>query len=230
MNKVVYVLLVFLVIALISLLWDGCKKEKEREALIGQLSEYKIKDKVFRSERQKDSSLIVTQKQTIMSQDEAIKLGLLEVDKRIKEVENQLQAKINVIIKEKDVPFIPNGYADTSGWVRNDKGEVIKTDSISVPQDFALNEKWFQIAGTVKKTGLKLDSIKLPSKFTVTQGKEKSGFLNLGRTSVVQVKIDNPYIDVSALNNIKVKKNKSIFSSPFFYLGIGVAGGILLVK
>lgn len=230
MNKVFYVAFGFLILVLISLLWDSCNKDKERKELMNQLSEYQIKEKVFRSERQKDSSLIVTQNQTIMSKDEAIKLGLLEVDKRIKEVESQLQAKINVVVTEKDVPFIPNGYADTTGWVRDDKGQVIRTDSISVPQDFALNEKWFQISGTVKKSGLLLDSIKLPSKFTVTQGKEKSGFLNLGRTSVVQVKIDNPYIDVSSLSNIKVKKKKSVFNSPFFYLGVGVAGGFLLKK
>jgi hypothetical protein len=230
MKRVFYVAFGFLVLIVISLLYDGCQKEKEREKLINQLSEYQIENKVFRSERQKDSTLIVTQTQTIMSKDEAIKLGLLEIDKKIKDVESQLQAKINVIIKEKDIPFIPNGFADTSGWVRNDKGEIIRKDSISVPQDFALNEKWFQISGTVKKNGLKLDSLKLPSKFTVTQGNEKSGFLNLGRTPVVQVKIDNPYIDVSALSNIKVKKSKSIFRSPFFYFGVGIAGGILLGK
>lgn len=230
MKKIKDVVLVFILIALFSLLYDTCQKQKERDRLIRQLSEYQINDKVFRSERLKDSTLIVTQNQTIMSQKEAIKLGLLDIDNKIKQIENQIQAKINVVIKEKDVPFIPNGYADTSGWVRNDKGDVIRTDSISVPQDFALSEKWLQIGGTIKKTGLRLDSVKLPSKFTITQGKEKSGFLNLGRTPVVQIKIDNPYIDVSALSNIKVKKNKNIFNSPFFYIGIGLAGGIFLFK
>lgn len=230
MKRVLYVVIAALILILISLLYDSCNKEKQREQLVSQLSEYQIKEKVFRSERQKDSTLIVTQNQTIMAKDEAIKLGLLEIDKRIKQVESQLQAKINVVIREKDVPFIPSGYADTTGWVRDEKGNLIKTDSISVPQDFALNEKWFQIAGTVKKNGLKLDSIKLPSKFTITQGSEKSGFLKLGRTPVVQVKIDNPYIDVSALSNIKVKKKKNILNSPFLYLGVGVVGGFLLKK
>jgi len=224
------VLIGFIVLCLISWLIDSCKQKEINKKLVQQLSEYQISDKKFRAERQRDSSLFVTQNQTIMTQREAIKLGLLEIDKRIKQVESQLQAKINVRVVEKDVPFIPNGYADTTGWVKDENGVVIKTDSISVPQRFALKEKWFNVGGIVKRNGLTIDSLNLPSKFTVTYGKEKTGFLNLGRNQVVQIKTDNPYLDVTSLNNIVIKKPKKFYNSKLFYAGIGILAGFYLAK
>lgn len=230
MKQVKYVVIGFVILCLISWGIDGCNQRKQKDELVKQLSEYKIENKFYRSERQKDSSLIVTQNQTIMSQKDAIRLGLLDVDKRIKSIESQLQAKLSVTVVKKDVPFIPTNFADTSGWVRNKDGVLIKTDSISVPQDYGLAEKWFRIKGTIRKSGLKIDTLELPAKFTVTYGKEKSGFLNLGRTPVVQIKSDNPYIDVASLNNIVVKKPKSFFNSPLFYGSVGIILGIFIAK
>lgn len=230
MKRVQYLIVAVLSIIVVLLLIDGCRQRAHNKNLVDQLSEYKIENQNYRSERQKDSSLIVTQNQTILSQKEALKLGLLELDNKIKQVQSQLQAKLKISVVEKDVPFIPTNYADTSGWVRDRNGTLVRTDSISVPQDYGLIEKWFKVKGTIKKTGIRIDTLDLPAKFTVTYGKEKSGFLGLGRTPVVQVKSDNPYIDVSSLNNIVVKKPKNILNSPFLYLGTGIILGIIVVK
>lgn len=230
MKRVQYLIVSVLSIIVIILLIDGCQQRAHNKNLVDQLSEYKIENQNYRSERQKDSSLIVTQNQTILSQKEALKLGLLELDNKIKQVQSQLQAKLKISVVEKDVPFIPTNYADTSGWVRDRNGNLVRTDSISVPQDYGLIEKWFKVKGTIKKTGVKIDTLELPAKFTVTYGKEKSGFLGMSRTPVVQVKSDNPYIDVSSLNNIVVKKPKTIFNSPFLYLGTGIILGIFVAK
>jgi len=230
MKRLQTVIIVFLIFVLSAYVFDSCQKQKKYEALISQLKQYEIENKAYQKQRLKDSSLLIVQEQTILSKDEAIKLGLLEMDKRMKSVESQLSAKINVVIKEKDVPFIPNGYADTSGWVRDQNGNVVRTDSISVPQNFGLSEKWLSLNGQVTKTGLKLDSLKLTSNFKVTFGKEKSGFLKLGSKPVVQIKSDNPYLDLSSINNIVIKEKKKFYKSPLFIFGVGLASGIFLVK
>lgn len=229
-KRVKIVIIGFLLLCLLSWLFYSCEQNRINKQLLGQLSEYQLQNKKFKAERQKDSSLIITQNQTILSQKEAIRLGLLETDNRIKKIESQLQTKIKIRVVEKEVPFIPDGFVDTSGWVRNNLGEVIKTDSISVPVKFALNEKWFKIEGVVKKNGLKIDTLQMPSKFNVTFGKEKTGFLGLGRNAVVQIKADNPYLDISSINNIVVKKPKKFYNSPIFYVGIGVLSGIFIAK
>jgi hypothetical protein len=226
-NRVIYVLL-FIVI--IVLLWRSCESERDRSKLISQLVDYRLKEKVFNVERLKDSSTLATQSQTILSQKEAIELGLLELEKSMKEVQSQVKQKSTTTIIEKQVPFIPDGYVDTIGIVRGDNGEVVRRDSIAVPTRFKLNEKWFNVDGLVKKDGLVIDSLTIPNKTIVTVGYKKAGFLNLSKDAVVQVKNENPYVNVTGLDNIVIKKKKKIWQNPLVHIGVGVVLGYYITK
>jgi hypothetical protein len=226
-NRVIYVLL-FIVI--IVLLWRSCESERDRSKLISQLGDYRLKEKVFNVERLKDSSTLATQSQTILSQKEAIELGLLELEKSMKEVQSQVKQKSTTTIIEKQVPFIPDGYVDTIGIVRGDNGEVVRRDSIAVPTRFKLNEKWFNVDGLVKKDGLIIDSLSIPNKTIVTIGYKKAGFLNLSKDAVVQVKNENPYVNVTGLDNIVIKKKKKIWQNPLVHIGVGVVLGYYITK
>lgn len=224
--------IIYLVFALIifALLYKSCEADRHSKDLINQLSEYRLKEKAFEVKRLDDSSTIATQTQTLMTQKEAIQMGLLELDKKMKEVQAQVKQKAEVIIVDKPVPFIPDGWADTSGLVRNDKGEVIRRDSIAVPTRFKLDEKWFNIDGYVQKSGLKIDSLTIPNKTTLTLGYNKTGFLNLGRQAVVTLKNDNPYLKVTGMDNIVVRNRKKFWQSPVFLFGLGVVGGWYITK
>jgi hypothetical protein len=226
-NRVIYVLL-FIVI--IVLLWRSCESERDRSKLISQLGDYRLKEKVFNVERLKDSSTLATQSQTILSQKEAIELGLLELEKSMKEVQSQVKQKSTTTIIEKQVPFIPDGYVDTIGIVRGDNGEVVRRDSIAVPTRFKLNEKWFNVDGLVKKDGLIIDSLSIPNKTIVTIGYKKAGFLNLSKDAVVQVKNENPYVNVTGLDNIVIKKKKKVWQNPLVQIGVGVVLGYYITK
>jgi len=226
-NRIIYVLL-FIVI--IVLLWRSCESERDRSKLISQLGDYKLKEKVFEVQRLKDSSTLATQTQTIMTQKEAISIGLLELEKSMKEVQSQVKQRSTTTIIEKQVPFIPDGYADTTGVVKNENGEVIRRDSIAVPSRFKLNEKWFNIDGLVKKDGLIIDSLSIPNKTIVTVGYKKAGFLNLSKDAVVQVKNENPYVNVTGLDNVVIKKKKKIWENPLVHIGVGVVLGYYITK
>jgi hypothetical protein len=226
-NRVIYVLL-FIVI--IVLLWRSCESERDRSKLVSQLGDYRLKEKVFNVERLKDSSTLATQSQTILSQKEAIELGLLELEKSMKEVQSQVKQKSTTTIIEKQVPFIPDGYVDTIGIVRGDNGEVVRRDSIAVPTRFKLNEKWFNVDGLVKKDGLVIDSLTIPNKTIVTVGYKKAGFLNLSKDAIVQVKNENPYVNVTGLDNIVIKKKKKIWQNPLVHIGVGVVLGYYITK
>lgn len=219
-----------LVIVAIFFLFKSCEYARERDKLVSQLGEYRIKEKAFETKRLSDSSTIATQSQTIVSQSEAIKLGLLELDDKMKKVQAQVKAKAEVVIVEKPVPFIPNGWVDTSGWVRDESGKVIRQDSIAVPQRFKLDEKWFNIDGYVKKSGLIIDTLKIPNKTTMTVGYKKTGFLNLSKEAVVQVKNDNPYVTITGMDNVVIKNKRPFWKSPLFTLLIGTGIGIYLKK
>lgn len=228
--KYLRIALIVMGFLIVVLMLRSCDDRKNYGRLQSQLSEYQLKEKQYEVKRLSDSSTIATQSQTILTQKEAIEMGILELQKQMKEVQAQVKQKSEVVIKDKPIPFIPSGYADTTGWVRDASGNVIRKDSIAVPQRFSLKEKWFNIDGYVKKTGLNIDSLSIPNKTTVTIGKQKSGFLGLGRDPVVTVKNDNPYVNVTGLDNVVIKKKKPFWKSPFFTLLVGTGIGVYLKK
>ena len=221
------------------LFFKSCAINREKNELLSQVSTLGVKDKEFKKKIQDDSSTLATQTQTIMTQNEAIKLGLLKLEGQIKDVQSQVKESQDVIIKKVLIPFIPDNYIDTTkGWYASLKnGQLTKGlvdslmfHSLIVPRGFKKDEKWFTINGVVRKDGVMIDSIKIPNESSVTIGYKKSGFLNLGRTPIVEVKNTNPYIDVSKLSNLVTKKNKGVFNTKGFWIGVGIIGGLYLHK
>lgn len=215
---------------LLALIWKSCEDARDRERLVSQLSEYQLKEKAFEVKRKGDSSTIATQSQTLMSQKEALKLGLLELENDMKAIQSQMKQSSVTTIVEKQVPFIPDGYADTSGLVRDEKGDVVRRDSIAVPSRFKLNEKWFNIDGYVQRDGLKIDSLTIPNKTIATIGYKKAGFLNLSKDPVVTFKNDNPYVNVVGMDNVVIKNKRPFWKNPLFTIGIGVVLGHYIIK
>lgn len=235
-HKLLNVALAFIILIL---LWKGCELKSEKEDLVNQVSNYQLGEKAFKKKVQDDSSTIATQTQTIMTQGDAIKLGLLKLEGEIKQVQSQVKESQEVIIKKVLVPYIPDNYIDTTkGWYASLKsGQITKSlvdslmfHSLVVPRGFKKDDKWFTIDGVVRKDGVMIDSIKVPNESSVTIGYKKSGFLNLGRTPIVEIKNTNPYIDLKKVSNIVTKKNKGIFNTKGFWIGVGVVGGILIQK
>jgi hypothetical protein len=237
MKNINRILLVILTIIIIILLLRGCQIEKDRQNLLQQVSSYQIGEKAFKTKILKDSSTISTQSQTILTEEEAIKLGILKLDAEIKKAQSQVVQHQKLIIDSIPVPYIPNGYTDTTGWVLKLKnGDTSKeicdsliANSIIVPSNFGIDNKWYSIHGKVKKDGLLMDSIKIENQSTVTIGWKKTGFLNLKKEPIVEIKNTNPYLSVTKMNNVVIKKKKGLFDNKFFWVGVG-AVGILLLK
>ncbi len=221
----------WVIIALVvMLIFRECKRTIDQDKLLSQLAQYQLRDKQFEVERGKDSSTIAYQEQTLLTMAEANKLGLLEMDKKMKSLQSQVKQKSEVQIVEKPVPFIPDGFADTTGLVRGENGEVIRRDSIAIPTRFKLSEKWFNIDGLVRKEGLLIDSLTIPNKTVVNVGYKKAGFLNLGKQAVVSVKNENPYVNVTGLDNVVIRNKKKIYQSPLFAIGVGILVGLKIKK
>jgi hypothetical protein len=152
------------------------------------------------------------------------------MDRKMKSLQSQVRQQSQVQIVEKPVPFIPDGFADTTGMVRDEAGNVIRRDSIAVPTRFKLSEKWFNIDGLVKKDGLLIDTLTIPNKTVVNVGYKKAGFLNLGKQAVVSVKNENPYVNVTGLDNVVIRNKKKFWQSPLFGIGVGILVGLKIKK
>jgi len=233
MKKKAYTIVAILVILL--LLWKGCQLKKEHDNLLRQVSEYKLGEKAFKKKLLDDSSTIATQTQTIMSQDEAIKLGLLKLDGEIKKVQSQVRQSQTINIDSIPIPFVPSNFADTSGWmVKIKQGDSSRAvldsllvNSIIIPKGFSLKDKWYSIDGKVLRQGILLDSLRIENESSVTVGWKKS-FFGLKSEPLVEIKNTNPYLSVTKMSNVIVKKKKGLFKNPLFWTGIGFIGGKLI--
>jgi hypothetical protein len=209
---------------------------QEHERLLTQITAYQVGEKAFKTKLLQDSSTLAQQTQTILTQEEAIRLGILKLEGDIKKVQSQVRQKQEISIEDIAVPFVPNGYADTTGWAKRIKEgdrsdstiDSLLANSIIVPSKFSKEDKWFSIDGEVQKDGIKVDSLKIQNESSVTIGYKKSGFLGLKSEPLVEIKNTNPYLSVTKMNNVVVKPNKNIFRSKLFWGGIGVLGGIFL--
>lgn len=240
MNRKLFNRLVFVILLVIisMLVFKGCELYKDREKLISQMSNYELANKSFKVKMMKDSSTIATQTQTILNQNEAIKLGLIKLDGQIKLVKSQTTQTQIVKIDSVFVPYIPNEIIETAEWmVKIRKGDTSKAsmdsllaNSIVVPQKFAYEKKWINFYGKVQKNGLLMDSIRIDNESSVTIGYKKGGFLNLKKEPIVEIKNTNPYLSISKMNNVVVKDKKNILQSKLFWLGVGLVGGIFIHK
>lgn len=232
-NTFIYIVLLVIIVLL---LLKGCEIKKDRDNMLTQLSTFAVENQFFKVRVNKDSSTIISQRQTILTQDEAIKLGILKLDGEIKKVQSQVNQVQKLVINDIPIPYIPNNYVDTSGWYHRFKnGDTSKSicdsfinNSVLVGTQFKKDDKWLKMDGKIKKDGLQLDSMTIPNESSVTIGYRKYGFLNLKREPIVEIKNTNPYLKTGKVDNVSVKNKPNIFQRKGFWAGIGIVAGLLL--
>jgi len=218
------------------LLWQGCRKNADKENLLNQISQYKLSEKAFTQKRLADSSSIAQQSQTILTEREATRLGLIKMEGQIKKLAAQVSQSQQVRYDSILVPYTPNKFADTSGWYGDLlAGEVNRqiidsliANSIIVPKSFSKAEKWLTLDGKVEKEGIVIDSLTIKNESTVSVGWKNGGFLGLKKIPIVEVKNTNPFISISKLNNVVIQEQKSLFQKKGFWIGVGVAIPLIL--
>lgn len=227
-----------LVILLLLVIWKGCQLKADHDNLLNQVSSLQTGEKFYKTKVLADSSTIASQTQTILSQDEAIKLGLLKLEGDIKKVQSQVRQGQTINIDSVPIPFVPDNFADTSGWmVRLRQGDSSKAtldsllaNSIIIPKKFSLKDKWYSIDGKVLRDGLLMDSLKISNESSVTIGWKNAGFLGLKKEPMVEIKNTNPYLNVTQMSNVVVKKKKGLLQNPIFWTGLGFLGGAYFIK
>ena len=230
------IIIAALAVLVLLLFWDGCNKLKQRDNLLSQLANYKISEQAFQKKRQADSSTIVQQNQTIMTQKEAERLGLVKLEGEIKKLQSSVYQLQRIKRDTLKAEYVPDNFADTSGWykklVAGDYSKMyvdsLMKHSVLVPKRFSFADKWTSIGGRVLKTEVAIDSITMDNESTVQIGWKGSGFLKLGKTPVVEIENTNPYLSTAKLGNVVVQKPKGILQSKLFWFGVGIFGGFLI--
>jgi hypothetical protein len=235
-DKTLFIIIIGLAIMICMLVIKGCQDNADKRNLTQQLSKYQIVNKEFKVKMLLDSSTIVQQSQTILTQSEATKLGLIKLEGEIVKLQSQVSISQQLRYRNVDIPFVPENFADTTSWqFRFNKGDTSKAiidsilwNSVIVPKKFNINDKWLVIGGVVKKNGVTIDSVVIPNKTSVTLGWKRQGFLKMIKVPTLEVKNSNPNLSVVDMDNVVIKDKKGLSQKPLFWLGLGLLGGLLI--
>jgi hypothetical protein len=113
-------------------------------------------------------------------------------------------------------------------------GETVYIDSfphLRLPRTFHRPGKWLEIGGQISRAGrLQIDSIIIPVSYTVAIGDTlRKGFLWRKRDKVVRLGIDNPYVQVTGMNNVIVaNRPKKWYETRAFAFALGGIVGVAL--
>ena len=236
MNKINLLLYSIIAILIIIGLSQACHYQKKQDDLLSQISQYQLGEKAFTKKINADSSTIVQQEQTILTEKEAIKLGLLKLEGEIKKAQSQVRQTQLIKYDSILVAYVPDNFIDSSKWLfkfkngfkSNDVIDSLIANSIIVPKSFATKSKWFSINGKVNKENVLIETLSIPNESSVTVGWKRTGFLWLGKKQFVEVKNTNPYLSVVKLSNVVIEKKKGLLSKPVFWVAVGVVAGFLI--
>jgi hypothetical protein len=112
-------------------------------------------------------------------------------------------------------------------------GDTVMIESkpyIQLPKPFLKKTEWYTIGGMINRLGwFQIDSLVIPAKFTYAVGDTmRTGFVNRlfkKKDTVVRLRVDNPNVQVVALENIYIKQDKKWHQTTAFKVGVGAIIG-----
>jgi hypothetical protein len=196
----VFILLVFLLI-------KSCSDNVQ--------SDYRLKHTIY-----EDSILIASQKKIIaQAGSDAAKQAqqIAELEVKVKNASEVVRIETRTVIKTQ----IKLG----------DTVMIDKKPYIQLPKPFLKTTEWYTIGGMINRLGwLQIDSLVIPAKFTYAVGDTmRTGFINklLKKSDkVVRMRVDNPNVTITGMQNIYIKEEKKWHQTTAFKLGVGMLIGV----
>ena len=214
-------MIVGLFVVILFLVWKGCEQKAQLSNFKIEVQKFKSGEQIFLKTINEEGGLILEQKQVILSQKDAINNNLLEIN-RLKKIKSQVKIISQIALDSVFIPFHDTLYIDTSNKINNALNSFI-----SVPRKFNISNMFYSFDGTVKKTGVILDSVRFNNQMTITFGLKSIGIFKKP-TPVVDIEYNSPYINTKSLNNIVIKNELKWYEKKPVFFGFGIVGGILL--
>lgn len=167
-----------------------------------------------------DGHYMATQRQNIMDLENALKLGLLEKERYMKNIKSQTKVVTKTIIEEKLIPFhdTVEVFFDTL-----DKRYWVKT-----PAPVRYSDSFNLITGKITKDGFHLDTLETKNEFRVSIFDKKQGLFKKA-VPVVEIKSNNPNTKVDKIKNVTIEKKTPFYSKWWFLGSVGILIGHFLI-
>jgi hypothetical protein len=195
------------IIVLVFLLLKSCGENVSND--------YRLKHTIY-----EDSVLIASQKKIIaQSGSDAAKQAqqIAELEVKVKNASEVVKIETRTVIKTQ----IKLG----------DTVMIDKKPYIQLPKPFLKKTEWYTIGGMINRLGwLQIDSLVIPAKFTYAVGDTmRTGFVNKllkKKDTVVRMRVDNPNVTITGMQNIYIKEEKKWHQTTAFKLGVGMLIGV----
>jgi hypothetical protein len=195
------------IIVLVFLLLKSCGENVSND--------YRLKHTIY-----EDSVLIASQKKIIaQSGSDAAKQAqqIAELEVKVKNASEVVKIETRTVIKTQ----IKLG----------DTVMVNNYPMIRTGKPFLKTTEWYTIGGMINRLGwLQIDSLVIPAKFTYAVGDTmRTGFFNKllkKKDKVVRMRVDNPNVTITGMQNIYIKEEKKWHQTNAFKLGVGMLIGV----
>ena len=209
-----YVLLIFLIVQTV----DSCEGHKKIESLNSVIRNLDIENQKFETDLNKKDEKVTSQAQIIISQKEAIRNGLIEIDKLKK-----IKSKVQIVTQTKvDTVYI----------------EYYKTIIDSLNQepfdyknyfDYQEPKGWYSINGYATNLGIGIDSLRVKNDFSIYIADKKLNLFGKSNPEVILLN-KNPYTETIKMHNIVIQVEQPFYNNKLLWAGFGFVGGVLLAK
>jgi hypothetical protein len=197
------------IIVLVFLLLKSCGENVSND--------YRLKHTIY-----EDSVLIASQKKIIaQSGSDAAKQAqqIAELEVKVKNASEVVKIETRTVIKTQ----IKLG----------DTVMVNNYPMIRTGKPFLKETEWYTIGGMINRLGwLQIDSLVIPAKFTYAVGDTmRTGFINKllkKKDTVVRMRVDNPNVTITGMQNIYIKEEKKWHQTTAFKLGVGMLIGVAI--
>jgi hypothetical protein len=209
-----YVLLIFLIVQTV----DSCEGHKKIESLNSVIRNLDIENQKFKTDLNKKDEKVTSQAQIIISQKEAIRNGLIEIDKLKK-----IKSKVQIVTQTKvDTVYI----------------EYYKTIIDSLNQepfdyknyfDYQEPKGWYSINGYATNLGIGIDSLRVKNDFSIYIADKKLNLFGKSNPEVILLN-KNPYTETIKMHNIVIQVEQPFYNNKLLWAGIGFVGGVIIAK
>jgi len=212
--------IVALVVVICALIYVNRTRVQAHRATINALDSASI---AFESYRSTSEATVSEQAAIILSQDDALAMGILDADKlkelnlRSIEVNIKLTERIQALEKEGEFIGQPSVvYRDTS---YGDVDTTIKY--MEIPVGIRYEDQWVNLHATVDYPTPIFDTVGFLSKPEITIGWQKQGFLKKPERTVFYTN-ENPYVTVIDMRNVVIEEPKKWWQTDVAKVGGGI--------
>jgi len=226
------------------LIFKSCGKDGDyRELQLKYEEATKMNDSLGRTIAVKDAE-IVTNQQSMQDLRAKLFETTEKYNKKVKEVKALIAQGTEVVIKDKDVPYLDSArmkqWEDSVANICKDVIKYYEDSTVLVGSQAKDSTAYYKIDASVQKSGIKINEIKFIDSQYVSITEFKGGFFKRNtkgklrfyepRRTKIEIKHTNPYFENKNIDAFFYKKNRKFDAHSFFGGGVmGVSLGILLM-